>query len=76
MVMLFIRQKASYAQWNFPAQEYPKIAGIVIFSIGFAPISWLWFTLQMHVMHRKNTFEAGKTPKKTRLKSRANANPR
>ena len=37
--MLFMRQKTSYNQWNFPAEVYPKIAGIVIFSICFAPIS-------------------------------------
>lgn len=61
MVMLFIRQKTSYTQWNFPAGMYPKIAGIVIFSLGFAPISWVWFTVQMHYMHRKNAFMAGKT---------------
>ncbi|KAE9372220.1 hypothetical protein N431DRAFT_408305 [Stipitochalara longipes BDJ] len=60
MVMLFTRQKAAYAQWNFPAEVYPTIAGIVIYSIGFAPISWAWFTLQMHVMHRKNVFMADK----------------
>lgn len=58
--MLFIGQKTSYNQWNFPAEVYPNIAGIVIFSICFAPISWLWFTLQTHVMHRKNAFMADK----------------
>jgi STE24 endopeptidase len=62
MVMIFISQKSSYSQWNFPAGVYPKIPAIVIFSICLAPVTWLWFTLQMHYMHRKNTFLAGKVP--------------
>jgi putative lipase involved disintegration of autophagic bodies len=62
MVMIFIRQKSSYSQWNFPAEVYPKIPAIVLFSICFAPVTWLWFTLQMHYMHRKNAFLAGKAP--------------
>ncbi|PMD26578.1 hypothetical protein NA56DRAFT_654391 [Hyaloscypha hepaticicola] len=60
MVMIFIRQKSSYSQWNFPAEVYPKIPAIVLFSICFAPVTWLWFTLQMHYMHRKNAFLADK----------------
>ena len=62
MVVIFIRQKSSYSQWNFPAEIYPKIPAIVLFSICFAPVTWLWFTLQMHYMHRKNAFLAGKAP--------------
>jgi len=61
MVMIFTRQKATYTEWNFPAEVCPNVAAIVIYSIGFAPISWVWFTLQMHLMHRKNVFMAGKT---------------
>ncbi len=62
MVMNFVRQKSSYSQWNFPAEVYPRTPAIVIFSICFAHVTWLWFTLQRHYMHRKNTFLAGKTP--------------
>jgi hypothetical protein len=67
MVMLFICQKVSYTQFNFPAEVYPKIAGVFIFALGFAPIFWRYFTLQMHYMYRKNAFMAGKGP--TRLRT-------
>ena len=61
MVMIFMQQKTAYTQWNFPAEVCPKIAGVVIYSLAFAPISWVFFTVQMHVMHRKNAFMAGKS---------------
>jgi hypothetical protein len=76
MVMIFMSQKSIYTQWNFPTETYPKIAGLVIYSLCFTPTWWTWFTLQAHYMHRKNAFMAGKTSLHDKNENLANFKPK
>ena len=55
---LFANERTNYEAFGFK-NEYPRMAAIIIFTIGFAPFMAAVFGVQINYMGHKNNFIAG-----------------
>lgn len=58
--MLFVKSRASYEEFGF-TDQYPMVAGIVLFGIAMAKPSSTLFSVQRNAMSYVNSFIPGKT---------------